>query len=292
MVDFVKKLGLTGVSMLTAGLLLAGCATEPDPSDQAAVQAYNEANDPLEPTNRYFFEVNRFVEEILIKPFAGWYRVGVPDPAQDGIRNFLRNVNSPVTFFNDMFQGEWDRMGTTAMRFLINTTAGVGGIVDFASDWGYKYHEEDFGQTLAVHGVGEGPYLVLPLLGPSNPRDAIGNGVDNIFQAPFWLDIFISKLGYLQIATSGTLQLDTYSRNMQALTELQKGSVDYYATLRSLYRQHRNDEIRNGADVPPIGIGQQPEIFIPEDGAEAPGQNTGTFPASLSSVEAPPVAAN
>lgn len=283
MVSISKKINILASAGVTA-LLLSACATAPNANDPAAVQAFNEANDPYEPMNRYFFEVNRFVEEILVKPFAGWYRIGVPDPAQDGIRNILRNANSTVTLANDLLQGEWDRAGTTVMRMLINSTAGIGGIFDFASDWGYKYHEEDFGQTLAVHGVGEGPYLVLPLLGPSNARDAVGHGVDNLFQAPFWLDIFVDDLGFLQLATEGTYQIDTYSRNMQALTELQKGSVDYYATLRSLYRQHRDDLIRNGADEAPQGIGQNISVDIPEDGAEAPSEEV-TFPASISSVE-------
>ncbi|HEX2581928.1 MAG TPA: VacJ family lipoprotein [Dongiaceae bacterium] len=267
---------MQAVIVIGVGLILAGCAAKPNPNDQVAVAAYQEANDPIEPVNRYFFEVNHFVEEILIKPFAGWYRIGIPDPVQDSIRNFLRNLNTPVTLANDLLQGSWDRAGTTAMRFLINTTLGIGGIFDWASDWGYKYHEEDFGQTLAVWGVDEGPYLVLPLLGPSNPRDAFGQQVvDNVFDAPFWLDIFIDKLGYLQIATQGTLQIDTYSRNMQALSELQRGSVDYYATLRSLYRQHRNDEIRNGVDTGFISDkASDIDLSIPQDGAEAPYQVT------------------
>src|ERR1041384_3873923 len=152
-----------GRVLLAAGTLSVaraggGCASEPDPSDEAAVQAYNEANDPLEPMNRYFFEVNNFLDEILLKPFAGWYHIALPDPAEDGVRNFLRNLKSPVILANDLFQGEFHRAGTTVARFFINSTIGIGGFIDVASMMDLNYHTEDFGQTLAVYGAGEGPY--------------------------------------------------------------------------------------------------------------------------------------
>ena len=100
--NFTKKtLAVTSVAL---GLLAAGCATAPDPSDEAAVQAFNEANDPLEPMNRYFFEVNHGLDELLVKPFAGYYNIALPDPAKDSIRNFLRNLRSPVILANDLFQ--------------------------------------------------------------------------------------------------------------------------------------------------------------------------------------------
>ncbi|MGH6890946.1 MAG: MlaA family lipoprotein, partial [Dongiaceae bacterium] len=159
-------------------VLATGCATKPDPADEAAVQAYSEANDPLEPMNRYFFEVNQFLDEILLKPFAGWYHLAMPDPAEDGVRNFLRNLKSPVILANDLFQGEFGRAGTTVARFFINSTIGVGGFIDVANLMDLNYHEEDFGQTLAVYGAGEGPYLQLPIIGPGNPRDYSGRIVD------------------------------------------------------------------------------------------------------------------
>src|SRR5690606_17780478 len=114
---------------------------------------------------------NDMVDTLVLQPAAATYRFIVPEPVQDGIRNVLRNLNGPVILANDLLQGEFDRAGDTAMRFLINSTIGLAGIFDVASDWGYEYHDEDFGQTLASWGVGEGFYLVLPLLGPSNLRD-------------------------------------------------------------------------------------------------------------------------
>ena len=255
----------------TAGLCLlaAGCATKPDPADEAAVQAYNEANDPYEPMNRYFFEVNHAVDELLVKPFAGYYNIALPDPAKDGIRNFLRNLRSPVILFNDLFQGEGGRAGDTAARFLINTTLGIGGFIDVADWFGMPYHDEDFGQTLAVWGSGEGPYLHLPLLGPSNPRDAGGKLVDYVLDPLTWVG-YVYNVSWINTTRFVVEGLDTRARNLETIAELHKGSVDFYATLRSLYRQHRNDAIANGED-PEAAVSQiTNDDMIPEDGAEAP----------------------
>lgn len=251
------------VAVAGACLLAAGCATKPDPTDEAAVQAYNEANDPLEPMNRYFFEVNQFLDEILLKPFAGWYHLAMPDPAEDGVRNFLRNLKSPVYLANDLFQGEWDRAGTTAARFVINSTIGIGGIIDVASMMDLKYHEEDFGQTLAVYGAGEGPYLHLPILGPSNPRDATGRLVDYALDPLTWVG-YVYDVSYINTARAGLDAIDTRARNLEAIDELKKGSVDFYATVRSLYRQRRNDLIKNG-ETEQTASQIITEEMIPED---------------------------
>src|ERR1043165_439700 len=114
---------------LGLSVLATGCATKPDPSDEAAVQAYNEANDPLEPMNRYFFEVNHFLDEVLLKPFAGYYHTALPQFAQDSVRNVVRNLHSPTILANDMFQGGFDRAGDTSSRFLLNSTLGVAGLI-------------------------------------------------------------------------------------------------------------------------------------------------------------------
>ncbi len=233
-------------------VLLAGCATPPS-NDPEALEAFKEANDPLEPMNRYFFELNYAADELLFKPLAGWYYVALPNFAQDGVRNVLRNVRSPVVLANDLFQGETDRAGVTVGRFLVNSTMGLGGLFDIASRIGLDYHDEDFGQTLAVHGVGEGPYLMLPLLGPSNPRDAAGRVVDMLFDPLTYIGMFggVSNIGLGAAVAEG---VDTRARNLKTLDAIRKGSLDYYATIRSLYRQHRNDEINNGK-TPPEGVG-------------------------------------
>jgi phospholipid-binding lipoprotein MlaA len=261
--------------LLTAGTFVAalvtgGCATPPDPKDEAAVEAYNEANDPLEPMNRYFFEINHVLDELILKPFAGYYHTALPQFAQDGVRNAMRNLHSPTIFANDMFQGSFNRGGTTAGRFFINSTIGLAGLFDVADSFGLKYHDEDFGQTLGWYKVGEGPYLMLPILGPSNPRDLTGRAVDYALDPLTWVG-YIYNVGWINPVRSGLEGLDTRARNMQAIEELQKGSVDFYATIRSLYRQHRNDAIRNGDDPNgAISLGVTTEGQIPSDGKNAP----------------------
>ena len=184
--SFSNLLRRPAAVLLLAATVLAGCATPPTDPDELA--AYKENNDPLEPMNRYFFEVNYGLDELLIKPVAAWYNLILPAPVEQGVHNFLVNLNSPVIFANDAMQGNGPRAGITAKRFLINSTLGVAGIFDVAANWwGLKHHDEDFGQTLAVWGVGEGPYLVAPVLGPSNPRDLTGVAVDGVMDPWGWV---------------------------------------------------------------------------------------------------------
>lgn len=237
------NLSLKGMCLGLA-VLLAACATKPSPSNAAAVQAYDDANDPAEPLNRYFFELNRFFDIILIKPVATWYQGVVPDPARDSIRNFLDNLSSPVVLANDGLQGEWDRAGTTATRLGINTTVGVLGLFDPATGWGYPQHREDFGQTLATYGTPEGPYIFLPILGPSPPRDLAGFVVDSFFDPLTY--VYWDGPYTVRVARFVVNGIDVRSRNLATLDQIERTSVDYYATVRSLYRQSRNNEIANG----------------------------------------------
>lgn len=284
------KTTLATISLATA-LLASGCATPPDPSDDAAVQAFNEANDPLEPMNRYFFEVNHVIDELVAKPFAGYYNIALPDPAKDGVRNFLRNLHAPVILLNDLFQGEGSRAGTTAARFLINTTLGVGGLIDVADMFGITYHDEDFGQTLAVWGVDEGIYLHLPVLGPNNPRDLGGHLVDYVLDPLTWVG-YVYDVSWINTTRSVLESVDTRARNLETIAELQKGSVDFYATVRSLYRQHRNDAIKNGEDPEAPVSSITNEDMIPSDGAELPAVFLPAAPsASLQQAPALPGAA-
>ncbi len=167
---------------LAAALLLLGpllgCATPPPASDPDAVAAFNEADDPLEPTNRVLYTINDGLDTIILRPAALTYRAVVPEPVRTGVHNVLANLDTPVQLGNDVLQAKPRRAGDTTMRFLINTTLGVAGIFDVAKRLGYPDHDTDFGVTLALWGVPDGPFLFLPVLGPSNPRDAIGRGVD------------------------------------------------------------------------------------------------------------------
>ena len=218
-------------------LCLAGCADTP-----------TQENDPFEPTNRVIFDVNDAVDEAIARPVATAYVEVVPEFARDSVHNFLFNLDAPVTLVNDVLQGEIDRAAHTLARIMINTTIGLGGLIDVAADMDVPPHTEDFGQTLAVYGVGEGPYLVLPLLGPSNPRDGIGMAVD-IFFDPLHYASYDNK-AFWSIMRFGGTALDTRARNIDALDAVQRGAIDYYAAIRSLYRQQRENEIRNGAPNP------------------------------------------
>lgn len=211
-------------------------------------------NDPLEPMNRYFFELNRFFDTILLKPVATWYDGVIPQPGRNGVRNFLDNLRSPVILANDMLQGEWDRAGTTASRFGINTTVGLLGLFDPAADWGMPQHSEDFGQTLATYGSGEGPYLYLPVLGPAPPRDLTGFVVDQFFDPLTYIYWDEPKtVPTVRFVVNG---IDQRARSLTTLDQIERTSVDHYATVRNLYRQIRNNEIANGArnfdDLPDI----------------------------------------
>ncbi len=273
----LRRAGLGLAALAVAAMSLGACATRPDPGDAAAMAAYEEANDPVEPLNRYFFQVNdKLIDGLILKPAAQGYDAVVPRFAKDSVRHFLDNLRTPVILVNDMLQGEWDRAGTTITRFGINTTAGVGGLMDPATDWGYPRHGEDFGQTLAVWGTGEGPYLFLPLLGPAPPRDLAGFAVDQAFDPLTY--VFWNRDSVIPMARFVTNGVDLRARNLGTLDEIERTSVDYYAALRSLYRQSRNNEIANGAtdpnnlpDISDIDYDYdygEPEASEPDDGIE------------------------
>ncbi len=227
---------------VAVALTLSGCATEPPANDPEALAAYKQANDPLEPFNRAMFEVNLGLDRAINKPIAYVYKEIVPDIFRDFVKNFLDNLRSPIIFTNDLLQGEFERAGTTLIRFIMNSTFGIAGINDFAGEVGLVRHDEDFGQTLAVAGVESGPYLMLPIFGPSNPRDGIGIIVDLLLD-PFQ---YIGNIAF-GLARSGARAVDTRARRYDTINELERTSLDFYAAVRSLHRQRRADEIRNGA---------------------------------------------
>lgn len=268
---------------LAAMVLTAGCATPPTDPDARA--AYDEANDPLEPMNRYFFEVNYAMDQLFFRPIAGMYRTGVPEPVRDAIRNVLRNLRAPLIFIHDLAQGEPHRAGVTLQRFALNSTIGLGGLIDVADELlGLQYHDEDAGQTLAVWGAGESFYLMLPFYGPSNPRDAGGIIIDS-FIDPVSILFRIYGPSYGPMARSVLTALDARSRAIDALDEVERTSIDFYATLRSLYRQRRIDEINNGQ---PSGNQNAPTIM--SDGSSpflegAPSQ--ARVPSAVTPVAAP-----
>jgi len=235
--------------LFLAAFLIGACASVPPKSDVDAYNYYKEVNDPLEPMNRITLKFNRGLEKVIIKPVTKVYRFIIPRPLRKGISNVLFNLETPVILLNDLLQGEERRAWHTLKRFAINSTVGIGGLIDVAAKGGTPRHGEDFGQTLAVHGVGEGPYIMLPFFGPSNPRDTVGLVAD-IFSDPLYWILRPKNLAAIRYTRAGLDIVDTYDRHMEDIEELERGSLDYYAALRSAFRQNRASEIRNGRAIP------------------------------------------
>ena len=231
------------VLILTASALV-GCAAPPPAGDKEAVDEYRQTNDPLEPTNRKVFAANNAVDANVLEPLARGYRAVTPQPVRQGIHNFLVNLGSTGVLSNDMLQGKPRRAGDTLVRFVVNSTVGVAGIFDVARGWGYPAHDTGFGTTLALWGVQEGPFLMLPVLGPNDPRDAAGFGVDILSDPLTWV-VGPVALTYATYTRTGVSAVDERERNLEAIADVKKTALDPYATFRSLYRQHREGEIED-----------------------------------------------
>ncbi len=236
--------------LLAAALSLSACAGNSPAGDQATA---DQVNDPLEGTNRFIYRVNDKVDTYVVRPVAVAYRDYVPGAVRRPIRNVLNNLGSPILFSNDVLQGKPRRAGDTMMRFLINSTAGVGGLFDVASGVGYPRHSTDLGVTLALWGVGSGPYLFLPLLGPNNVRDGAGYAGDLLFDPLTWASFGGSTAVE---ATQFTLNaVDTRERLIDPIDDVKRTALDPYATFRSVYGQNRQSTIEetrndNQATVP------------------------------------------
>ncbi len=233
------------VLVAMVGLSISACAHRPPAGDPAALAEYKRINDPLEPMNRATHSFNMGFDRVFMKPLAQIYRAVFPRPIRHGITNVLNNLREPWTLLNDVLQGQVSRGGETIARFAINSTVGIGGILDPATGWGIKNHKEDIGQTLAVWGVGEGFYLEVPFFGPSNPRDFFGTVVE-FFGDP--VDIILDNHNLKEVHYTRTALriIDFRQQNLETLDDLKRNSTDYYATLRSAYRQKRAFEISNG----------------------------------------------
>jgi phospholipid-binding lipoprotein MlaA len=193
-----------------------------------------EPNDPLERTNRALLEFNRGMSRYIFDPIISGYRFAVPEPGRRAVRRVFLNAKAPATLVNDLLQLRMKDAATTVGRFFLNSTVGFGGIFDVAIEADWEHHESDFGQTLGRYGVGAGPYLVLPLLGPSTVRDGFGGVVDMFFQPLTYLIGFTPNL--VIGASKGLSTLDAHDPALKALEE---SSVDFYAALRSAFLQSR-----------------------------------------------------
>jgi phospholipid-binding lipoprotein MlaA len=211
-----------------------------------ACSAGNDPRDPFETLNRHIFEFNDAMDAGVIRPIAVSYRQTVPAPVRTGIRNALNNLGEPVVFANNLLQFRLYDAGHTLMRFYLNSTVGLAGVFDVATPAGIAQREGDFGQTLYTAGIGDGPFLMLPLLGPSNVRDTIGRGVDS------FIDPVGLATGQALPATAATgagigrtvvRGIDLRAENIETLDALRAGSLDYYARLRSVVEQRRNAQL-------------------------------------------------
>jgi phospholipid-binding lipoprotein MlaA len=219
---------------LFAAGFLCGCST-PSPASLAE-------NDPWEKTNRDVFAFDVWVEHNIARPVDDGYRAVVPEPARDGIHNLVTNLHSPIVLANDVLQGDGDKAADTFGRLVLNSTIGIGGLIDVAGKIGIPGHENDFGVTLGRNGVGEGSYLVLPFVGPLPPRDLVGSGVDGFFD-PLSYARFSGKDTWMLVR--GALRvLDVVDRQRDQFDSIERTSIDFYATTRNLYRQSRNAKIK------------------------------------------------
>ncbi len=272
--------------------MLAGCATQRAPSPR----------DPLEPVNRAVFEFNDGADRFVFKPVAEGYKRVLPGFVQAGIRNFFSNLGDPWIAVNQLLQGKVELALSDGWRFIVNSTFGLGGLLDVATDMRLPKHAEDFGQTLGVWGVDTGPYLVLPFWGPSSVRDGVGLIADSYgylpWRLPDWLD-FSHRVAW----QNSLLALDYVNRRVQLLDTtnlLEEAALDRYAFVREAYFQRRRNLVYDGNPPPlpansaaPAAIEVSLDLAPARDlGGEAPAAPMRSGESRLFSVVEPRVPAN
>lgn len=219
----------------------------PDPPDAAAPDA-GEAGDPWEPFNRKVFAFNETLDRYALEPVATAWDFVLPERVQTSVGNFAENLMLPTRLLNDLLQLKFAQAYETFWRAIVNTTFGIGGLFDPASYYQIAKSDEDFGQTLCYWGVPPGPYLMLPLLGPSSPRDATGRAVDGASRVytwfiPFWASTALTGVAAADIVNYRASQLET-------IREERAQAFDWYAAVRSAYTQYRENKVHDRADQP------------------------------------------
>ena len=203
--------------------------------------------------NRAVFALNKGLDNVLFEPVARVYRV-LPNPVRNGVSNSLENLSNLVTIPNNILQGEFVKAGTNTGRFVINTTIGILGFVDVAEKIGFEeYEKEDYGQSFAKNGVGPGCYLVLPVLGPSTIRDASASIV-NIVGGDAWYNVTVkNNTEHFEdgdyVASRLMAGLDFRAKNIDSFENLEKNAIDFYASVKSLYLQDRQQKILNSNEI-------------------------------------------
>ncbi|HEY2007942.1 MAG TPA: VacJ family lipoprotein [Rhizomicrobium sp.] len=221
------------IGILALALMASGCAATQATEDADATMV----SDPLEGMNRIFFDLNQRLDRNAGKPVATAYKTDVPQTVRGGLHNVLDNLGGPVNVANDLLQVQFENAAIAAGRFIVNTTIGVAGIFDVATDWGMPSRNRDFGETLGTYGVPAGPYLVLPLRGSTDVRDFAGNYVDG-FATPLHFVRYDGN-NYVGWMKSTLGSMDNRSTNLVTYEDIERASVDYYATTRTLYMERR-----------------------------------------------------
>lgn len=214
-----------------------------------------ESNDPLEPLNRSIYFVNSIVDAVIIKPLAIAYRLVLPEEVRNGVGNALTNLGAPITFLNHLLQGQPSRAGTTLVRFGLNTTLGIGGLFDPAKEMGFHTLETNFNETLGVWGVKTGPYVFLPIIGPSSFRGAVGLGAGYYTQPLNYISRRQNNNEWIAYTVMGIEVVHQRNLVLEALDDLEATSLDMYASLRSIYFQKQDYRLKKlkAADESPSG---------------------------------------
>ena len=236
------------ITFLISIMLLSSASAGADGENNLSKNA-KPVKDCFEPLNRATFSFNQGLDKVIFKPIAKAYRV-LPSPVRTGTNNALTNISSLITIPNNILQGDFKTAGVNTGRFVVNTTVGILGIFNAAEKIGFsKYEKEDYGQTLGVWGVGAGCYLVLPVLGPSTVRDTAGSFMNALGGDPYYNasthgnNEYLTKSDY--ILTKVLTGVDFRAKNLETWDNLEKNSLDFYASVRSLYLQDRQRKIKN-----------------------------------------------
>jgi len=245
--------------LLTSNKIYASSETDVEtvPSDFNTTTYDKQIYDPFEPVNRVIFKFNNVADRIVLEPVAKGYRK-LPSPVQTGIGNFLSNLRLPLVIINQFLQGQFGNAASSTGRLVVNTTIGIAGLIDVAENIGLEEKEEDFGQTLATWGLGDGPYIVLPIFGPSNLRDTAGMLV-TVGSDPTNMYLADQNEEWLIPLRTSVYAVDRRSKIIDEVNTLREHSVDYYSAVRSSYYQNRDAAILNRDDdeltpVPVINV--------------------------------------
>jgi len=255
-----------------AALALSGCATQRAPSPL----------DPFEPVNRAVFEFNDNADKFVFKPVAEGYRAVLPDVVRTGVRNFFSNLRDPWIALNQLMQGKVELALSDGWRFIVNSTFGMAGLMDVATDMRLPKHNEDFGQTLAVWGVETGPYLVIPIWGPSNVRDGVGLIADAYTYLPWWIPEWADWSHRVAWQNSLTaLDFVNVRANLLDTTDLlEQAALDRYAFVRDAFFQRRRSLVYDGNPPPQPPAGGGARSLAPPAGTSPPAAQAPVAPAA------------